>query len=133
MKILAIETSCDETSIALLKCNGTLKAPKFKILKNIVSSQIMVHREFGGVVPNLAKREHIKNLPKIFNNIKLKTYNLKLIDYISAMLEESVDSNLFSLWFIDGAPYYEKIKQDRGIRNLATYIAKKVVSYDKRL
>lgn len=74
--ILAIETSCDETSAALVRCSGALKAPRFKILKNIVSSQIAVHRPFGGVVPNLAKREHLKNLPIVLRQI-LKTTNNK--------------------------------------------------------
>src|SRR3989344_2863429 len=82
MRILALETSCDETSIALVDCKGTLRQAqgsklRFEVLKNIVSSQIKIHRPFGGVVPNLAKREHIKNLPLILK--KLKTYNLKLI------------------------------------------------------
>ena len=69
MKILAIETSCDETALALLEATGGLRAPKFKILKNIVSSQIEIHRPWGGVVPNLAKREHIKNLPILFERL----------------------------------------------------------------
>ncbi|MEK7089707.1 MAG: tRNA (adenosine(37)-N6)-threonylcarbamoyltransferase complex transferase subunit TsaD, partial [Patescibacteria group bacterium] len=61
MKILAIETSCDETALAFVEATGGLKAPKFKILGNLVSSQIAFHRPFGGVVPNIAKREHLKN------------------------------------------------------------------------
>ncbi len=69
MRILAIETSCDETALALVEASGGLKKPKFKVLKNIVSSQIAVHRPFGGVVPNLAKREHLKNLPILFEKI----------------------------------------------------------------
>jgi len=68
MKILAIETSCDETALALIEAKGGFSSPKFKILKNLISSQIMVHRPFGGIVPFLAKREHIKNLPKLFKN-----------------------------------------------------------------
>ena len=63
MKILAIETSCDETAIALVEASGGLRQPNFKILKNIVSSQIKIHQPFGGVVPSLGKREHLKNLP----------------------------------------------------------------------
>jgi N6-L-threonylcarbamoyladenine synthase len=63
MTILAIETSCDETAIALCKTSGGLRAPKIAVLSEVVASQIDVHREFGGVVPNLAKREHIANLP----------------------------------------------------------------------
>ena len=52
LKILAIDTSCDDTSVAVLEND--------KVLSNIVSSQIDIHREWGGVVPNLAKREHEK-------------------------------------------------------------------------
>lgn len=63
MRILAIETSCDETAIATVKARGGLRRPYFEILSNIVSSQVAVHREYGGVVPSLAKREHLKNLP----------------------------------------------------------------------
>ena len=65
MRILAIETSCDDTSLALVIGQGGLKTPRFSVLKNITSSQIKIHRPFGGVVPTLAKREHQKNLPKI--------------------------------------------------------------------
>ncbi len=62
MKILAIETSCDETAAAVLECKGGLKRPHFEIKSNIISSQVKIHRPYGGVVPNLAKREHQKNL-----------------------------------------------------------------------
>lgn len=65
MKILAIETSCDETAIAIAEFGGSKKKPVIKILSNVISSQIKVHEKFGGVVPNLAKREHQKNLPLI--------------------------------------------------------------------
>lgn len=58
MIILAIETSCDETAIALAKCQKS----RFRILSNIISSQIKIHQKWGGVVPTLAKREHQKNL-----------------------------------------------------------------------
>ena len=76
MKILAIETSCDDTAIALVEASGTTSTPKFKVLKSVISSQIEVHRPWGGVVPNLAKREHIKNLPKIFDMLFTKPYTL---------------------------------------------------------
>ena len=70
MRILAIETSCDETAIALVEGSGGIKNPRFKVLENLVSSQIKIHRPFGGVVPMLAKREHLKNLPKILAKVK---------------------------------------------------------------
>ena len=54
MPLLAIETSCDETSVAVVH-HG-------RVLSNIVSSQIRLHAEYGGVVPELAAREHLRNL-----------------------------------------------------------------------
>jgi len=54
MTLLAIETSCDETSAAVVR-DG-------KVLANTVSSQIKLHAEYGGVVPELAAREHLRNL-----------------------------------------------------------------------
>jgi len=61
MKILAIETSCDDTGIAILEITGK-KDPSFIVLSNVVASQIEVHKKYGGVYPALAKREHQKNL-----------------------------------------------------------------------
>ncbi len=75
MNILAIETSCDETAIAILECEGGLEKPQFKVLAEEVSSQIETHRPFGGVVPNLAKREHIQNLPIVYEQVKSKLQN----------------------------------------------------------
>lgn len=58
MIILSIETSCDDTSVAIIK----FEKNKTEILSNCVSSQIKIHEKFGGVVPNLAAREHLKNI-----------------------------------------------------------------------
>lgn len=65
MKILAIETSCDETAIAILEAQGDEKTAHFTVLGNALLSQIDIHREYGGVFPALAKREHAKNLVPI--------------------------------------------------------------------
>ena len=62
MKILGIETSCDETAIAIIDIASPKQRPLIKILSNVVLSQVPLHIKFGGVVPNLAKREHQKNL-----------------------------------------------------------------------
>lgn len=70
--ILAIESSCDETSIAVVK-NGR------QVLSNIVSSQIDIHRLFGGVVPEVASRNHIKNIVAVLEE-SLKASNLSLKD-----------------------------------------------------
>lgn len=65
MKILGIETSCDETAISILEISGDEKKPDFCAIGNSVLSQIKIHAEYGGVFPNLAKREHSKNLVPI--------------------------------------------------------------------
>lgn len=62
MKLLAIETSCDETAVTILDANGATAHASFRILGNALLSQIDIHREFGGVFPMVAKREHAKNL-----------------------------------------------------------------------
>ncbi len=77
MNILAIETSCDETGIALLEMSGTARAPHARVIENLVTTQIPIHRPFGGVVPNLAKREHLKNLPILFGQLREKHPTLK--------------------------------------------------------
>ena len=61
MRILAIETSCDDTGISIIKTPQN-KGDCFDVLSNIISSQIEVHKKYGGVYPMLAKREHQKNL-----------------------------------------------------------------------
>ena len=65
MKILSIETSCDDTAITIFEVKGGLRNATFKILANDTNSQIKIHVPYGGVFPMLAKREHIKNLPII--------------------------------------------------------------------
>jgi len=73
MNILGIETSCDDTSAAVVE-NGT------KIITNIVSSQIKLHSKYGGIVPELASRHHLENLNFIIETALKKT---KKIDAVS--------------------------------------------------
>ena len=73
---LAIETSCDETSCAVLK-NGR------EVLSNIISSQIEIHRKFGGVVPEVASRKHIENINIIIEKaLKEANVDFKDIDIV---------------------------------------------------
>lgn len=62
MKILAIETSCDETAIAIIEAEGVAPSVIFTVRANEVLSQIAIHKEYGGVFPMLAKREHARAL-----------------------------------------------------------------------
>ncbi len=70
MRILAVETSCDETALSLVSAYGGAEALSFTIEKEVVASQVDVHRPWGGVVPTLAKREHEMNLPKLFQEFR---------------------------------------------------------------
>ncbi len=63
MNILAIETSCDETAVAVVRVHNGV----FDIRSNVVSSQVKLHAKYGGVVPNLAAREHTRNIAHVFS------------------------------------------------------------------
>ncbi len=75
MKILGIETSCDETAVAVVK----IENDKPEVLSSIVSSQVELHAQYGGVVPNLAAREHVKNISVVFD-AALKKANSQIED-----------------------------------------------------
>ena len=62
---LAIESSCDETSVAIVK-NGR------EVLSNVISSQIEIHKKFGGVVPEVASRKHVENINQVIRDALLK-------------------------------------------------------------
>lgn len=65
MKILGIETSCDETAISIIETDSL---NKISVLSNEINSQIDIHKEYGGVFPTLAKREHAKNIIPVFES-----------------------------------------------------------------
>lgn len=67
MRILAIETSCDETAVAVIEGNFRLSEKSLKIVSNVVFSQIPLHRKHGGVVPEVASRAHLE---KFFPTLK---------------------------------------------------------------
>ena len=79
--ILGIETSCDETAAAVIQ-EGNGVTPK--ILSNVVSSQVDVHKEFGGVVPELAARSHIEKINLIVErSLKLSGKKLQEVDAVA--------------------------------------------------
>ena len=80
--ILGIESSCDETAVSIIQENNKGQP---SILSNIVSSQVDVHKEFGGVVPELAARSHIEKIDLIAKKaIKESKIKLQDIDAIAA-------------------------------------------------
>ena len=103
MLILAIETSCDETSIAVLK-DGK------EILSNIISSQIEIHKEFGGVVPEIASRHHIKNIAAILDEaLEEAKVTMEDIDYVAVTYAPGlIGALLVGISFAKGLAYSYK-------------------------
>lgn len=83
MKILGIETSCDETALSIIEASGDLDNPQITILKEIVNSQIETHKKYGGVFPAEAKKRHQENLPILLEKIDLRKDNKPDIDFIA--------------------------------------------------
>ena len=82
LTFLGIETSCDETAASIVRENGDGTG---KILSNIVSSQIEEHKEFGGVVPEIAARAHIEKIELIIKKaIKETNLNINELDGVAA-------------------------------------------------
>lgn len=83
--ILSVESSCDETAIAVVK-NGR------EVVANVVSSQIEIHKQFGGVVPEVASRNHIKNISSVLDeallnaNISLKDIDAVAVTYGAGLM-----------------------------------------------
>ncbi len=85
MKILGIETSHDDTSIAILEDN--------KVIALETISQVDIFKEFGGTIPEISSREHVKNINLILE-ILLKKYDLSTIDYIAYTKEPGLVGTL---------------------------------------
>ena len=95
MKILAIETSCDETAIAVVEATGDDSSAHFSILGNILVSQIDLHRQYGGVFPTLAKREHTKNIIPI---LRASLEEAEMLHEIRQDISESTRSYINTLF-----------------------------------
>jgi len=78
MKILAIETSCDETAVAVLE----IKGQNYKVLANFVSSQIHIHKKYGGVVPEVAARKHLENILPLLDKAKIQKKDIDIIGVV---------------------------------------------------
>lgn len=74
--ILGIETSCDETALALIETRGEGASFECRVLGSLVHSQAALHSAYGGVYPSLAKREHGKNLVPLLHKLLIETSEL---------------------------------------------------------
>ncbi|WP_304157563.1 tRNA (adenosine(37)-N6)-threonylcarbamoyltransferase complex transferase subunit TsaD [Fusobacterium ulcerans] len=104
MIILGIESSCDETSIAILKDGKD-------ILVNKISSQIEIHKEYGGVVPEIASRQHIKNIAAILDEaLEEAKITLDDVDYIAVTYAPGlIGALLVGVSFAKGLSYAHNI------------------------
>lgn len=116
MKILAFETSCDETGIALVEgttIDGGVGLPaggqEFKTLRAELLSQAALHAEYGGVYPNLAKREHEKNLPILY-----RKFADEPCDAVAVTEGPGLEP---ALW--QGIEFAKRVARDRGVPLLA--------------
>ena len=85
VRILGIESSCDETAVSIVEVS---KGDKGKILSNIVISQIDEHSPFGGVVPEIASRSHVESLSPLIDQA-LEEACLKIEDIDGCLLYTS--------------------------------------------
>lgn len=88
MIVLGVETSCDETSVAIVK-DGK------QVLANVVFSQIAIHEEFGGVVPEVASRHHVGKLSFVFEQaLQQAQFNASDIDLVAVTSEPGLIGSL---------------------------------------
>jgi len=87
MIILGIETSCDETAASVVRGRGD----KIEVLSNVVSSQIEIHKKYGGVVPEVAAREHVLNILPVVNEALT---GIKKIDAIAVTVGPGLVTSL---------------------------------------
>lgn len=118
MLILGIETSCDETSASVVEVKDGI----VRVRTNIVSSQIKKHAPFGGVVPSLAAREHVKNLAPVLKRALGKT-KIKEIDLIAVTAGPGLISSLLVGTAFAKALAYKYQKPILGVNHIEGHIA----------
>lgn len=110
MKILAIETSCDETGVAAVEAQKNGDAVSFTVLGAALSSQAQLHAEYGGVYPNLAKREHEKNLPTVLEEALQKSgLQIADVDYVAVTHGPGLEPTLWT-----GINFAQKLAEESG-------------------
>jgi N6-L-threonylcarbamoyladenine synthase len=92
MRILSIETSCDETAVSIVEATGEFPTATYEILGNALHSQIEIHKEYGGVFPAVAKREHIKT---VLPMLKLALSEAEMLVEGSSDLSDDLQEKLY--------------------------------------
>lgn len=123
--ILAVESSCDETSIAVVK-NGR------EVLSNVVSSQIPIHERFGGVVPEVASRNHITAISNVYKEaLKQANITSKDIDAVAVTIGVGLIGALFvGVNFAKGLAYALDVPLIK-VNHIEGHIASNYIAYKK--
>ncbi len=109
MRVLAIETSCDETALALVNFSCGEEGCDIAIEAEEVASQVALHRPYGGVVPNVAKREHERNLPVLFERISGRAgFDPRSVDTVAVTVGPGLDPALWA-----GITFAEELHRKR--------------------
>lgn len=124
MKILGVETSCDDTAIAVIEAGKSRNKPHFRVLSNIISGQVDTHAEFGGVVPTLAARDHAKNFaPVLMKALKEAETTIEDIDLIGVTTHPGLMPSLVVGVHATRAVAWKEDKPILGIDHLEGHLA----------
>ncbi len=120
---LSIESSCDETSVAILK-NGR------EVLSNIIATQIDIHKKYGGVVPEIASRNHVENITYVVEEALLKANKtLEDIDFIAVTYGPGLVGALLVGLSTAKAMAYALKKPLVGVHHIEGHIAANYISH----
>ncbi|MBI4120913.1 MAG: tRNA (adenosine(37)-N6)-threonylcarbamoyltransferase complex transferase subunit TsaD [Parcubacteria group bacterium] len=114
MRILAIETSCDETAISIIEVQAFKPGAEVRVLSNVVLSQVAKHAEYGGVFPSLAVREHSQNLVPVLKKALeeaglLSDFRFKISDLTKQKIEKVMEREVeLQKQFLEFVPTIEK-------------------------
>lgn len=121
--ILGIESSCDETAIAVVK-NGR------EVLSNVINTQIEIHTKFGGVVPEIASRNHIQNISSVFKEaIKQAGVSYDDIDAVACTYGPGLVGALLVGLSYGKALSYAINKPLIGVNHIEGHIASNYITY----
>jgi N6-L-threonylcarbamoyladenine synthase len=94
MRILAIETSADDTCVAIVEAQELTTSSSFRLLGSAIQSQTDIHTEYGGIYPAMAKREHMKNIGPVYE-IAMKEAGNPTVDAIAVTIGPGLEPALW--------------------------------------
>ncbi len=131
MLILGIETSCDETAAAVLEYKPLKKEGQFKVISNVIFSQISIHRQYGGIIPEVAARAHIENILPVIKK-SLKNIDYRKIDLIAVTQGPGLITSLLVGLETAKSLSYSWKKPLMGINHLQGHLAANFIEHETK-